>query len=376
MRKMIADDVKVQCIVTSPPYWGLRDYDVDGQLGLERTWIRHVARMRSVFRLARTLLNDDGVLWLNYGDSYYSPRVSGGDTGSTSTINGKGTQNAYKDAQRAKYSAGQFTNQGTAISGPNRRRQLGLKNKDLVGMPWMVALALRFDGWWLRSDVVWWKDNPMPESVQDRPTKAHEYIFMMSKSQTYYSDFASIREPVSEGTHRRLSQKVEEQIGSKRANGGTRTDRTMKAVARKQAYPTGWAEDTAEKQNKKGRYQNNGVGFGHGYDKNVKPRVKDNLSMDSPLSVMPDDRNIRTVWKFPTQGFQGQHFATFPQELAKRCILASTKPGDVVFDPFMGSGTTAQVALSLGRRFIGCELNPESAALFDQYRPTTLGLPL
>lgn len=190
MRQMIADGVRAQCVVTSPPYWGLRDYGIAGQFGLERTWVRHVARTRAVFRLVRQVLAGDGVLWLNYGDSYYTPRVGGG-VGGNSTINGQGSQEAFRDAQRARKSRKQLSNTASPHrSAANRRYHsgAGLKPKDLVGMPWRIAFALQANGWYLRSDVVWHKPNPMPESVYDRPTKAHEYLFLLARSERYRYD--------------------------------------------------------------------------------------------------------------------------------------------------------------------------------------------
>jgi DNA modification methylase len=303
MRRMIADGVRVQCIVTSPPYWGLRDYGVPGQFGLERTWVRHIARMRSVFRLARGLLAIDGVLWLNYGDSYYTPRTNGG-------------------------------------IGPNRHAQRLLKAKDMVGMPWRIALALQADGWWLRSDVIWHKPNPMPESARDRPTKSHEYVFLLARSEHYFYDQVATREPMSTNSHPRIA---------------------------------GWAEglgahDTlthaAHKGHRKGHRKFAAPGSG----------TKTNQSFDNALKQQPTERNMRTVWSIPTEAFNASHFATFPRELVRRCILTGSRPGDTVLDPFMGSGTVAEVASSLGRRFIGCELNPQYAAMFEQHRSQQQGM--
>jgi DNA modification methylase len=303
MRAMLADGVRVQCVVTSPPYWGLRDYGVLGQFGLERTWLRHVARMRGVFRLVRELLADDGVLWLNYGDSY-------------AQAGGPGWQG--KNGQRADR---RFTCQrdSVALRKVGRTVPRGLKAKDLIGMPWRVAFALQVDGWYLRSDVIWHKTNPMPESITDRPTKAHEYVFLMAKSERYNYAASEISETAGPAG------------GKVRPNKGS-SDPKMRTRS-------GLHESQA-------RARANG-GF--------------------------ETRNARTVWTIPTQPFSGAHFATFPEELVARCVLAGSRPGDVVFDPFMGSGTVAKVATDLGRRFIGCELNPEYLALARQ---TTVGLPI
>lgn len=380
MRRLIADGIKVQCIVTSPPYWGLRDYGVSGQFGLERTWMRHVARMRSVFRLCWDLLADDGVLWLNYGDSYYTNRPSGRDPGKTSTINGKGTQDAYKDAQRARHSPKQFTSRGAAISGPNRRQQRGIKPKDLVGMPWRIAFALQDDGWYLRSDVIWHKKNPMPESVSDRPTKSHEYVFLLAKSERYYFDADAVKEPASEDTNARYARG--RGANPKNADGGPGNQTIAKTFDHMKKPVAGWASgdgshnaiDHARQGSASRKFGNNGVGFGHGYDAQPKPRVKNNASFDEAMETMPDRRNIRTVWSLATEAFSGAHFATFPRDLVRRCILSGSRPGDVVLDPFMGSGTVAQVADELGRQWLGCELNPQYAAMYGSQRVAQLGM--
>lgn len=294
---MAADGVKAQMCVTSPPYWGLRDYGATGQFGLERTWVRHVARSRAVFRLVRELLTDDGLLWMNYGDSYAG--APGGWQG--------------KNGQRASRT---FT---ARIDLPKRGN--GLKPKDLVGMPWRVALALQDDGWWLRSDIIWHKSNPMPESVVDRPTKAHEYVFLFAKSEQYYYAAEPLMEAASLNTHSRGRTPI--------------TPKSLKA---------GW-------------------------------RTKQNPSMSAALVGKTDFRNARTVWTIPTQPFPGAHFATFPEALVARCVLAGSRPGDTVLDPFMGSGTVGKVATDLGRNFIGCELNPAYVELHE-LRRTTIGMPL
>jgi DNA modification methylase len=347
MRRMIADGVRVQCIVTSPPYWGLRDYGVDGQIGLEPTLPEFLAQLVEVFDLCRQLLADDGTLWLNMGDCYMT------GAGKVNTAPGGGTQGERWKGIRG---VDKLATLGP-MQQPNRMPQLGFKPKDLAGQPWRLAFALQDAGWYLRQDIIWSKPNPMPESVRDRCTKSHEYLFLMSRSERYYFDQQAILEPVSPNTHARLSQDVAAQVGSARANGGAKTNGNMKAVARKST----------------------GVGFGHGYDKNTKPRaqVKDNASMDSALALMPEKRNRRSVWTIPTQAYSGAHFATFPEALVEPCVLAGSRPGDIIFDPFFGTGTVGRVALRLGRRFIGCELNPNNAALQDnRLRGVTAGLPL
>ncbi len=346
MKQMIADGVRVQTIITSPPYYGLRDYGNVGQIGLERDPMRYLARMRSVFRLCWDLLEKDGTVWLNMGDSYHTRSQSGG-IGRNSTINGQGSQLASRDARNAH----------------KRKNKLrGIKPKDMYGMPWMLALLLRQDGWYLRSDIIWHKKNPMPESTTDRPTKSHEYIFLLSKSPTYYYDSDAIREPCSEGTHARMAQNVADQHGSLRANGGS--DRPMKAGGRPQKKVSGW---------------DNGPGnhstvahAGRKHSSHTKFGAKNNDSFDAAMKVMPESRNKRTVWTLATEAFEEAHFATFPVELIEPCVLAGSAPGEIVFDPFMGSGTTAQVATSLGRNFIGCELNPDYVKM-HKLRATTIG---
>ncbi|WP_343618759.1 site-specific DNA-methyltransferase [Ralstonia sp.] len=335
MRDLIAAGVRVQCIVTSPPYWGLRDYGVAGQLGQEPTLREFIANMVEVFDLCRDLLADDGTLWLNMGDSYAANR--GTQPAPTNTRNKHGHTGGQRVAD-------------------------GLKPKDIVGQPFRLAFALQDAGWWLRQDIIWHKPNPMPESVTDRCTKAHEYLFLMTRSERYYFDQEAILEPVSPNTHARLSQNVQAQVGSTRANGSAKSNGNMKAVGR---TPAGWATGTERKHEEtEGRYTGkrkvypgNGVGFGHGYDEAPKGRVKNNASFDEAMAIMPTERNRRSVWTIPTQSFKGAHFATFPEALVEPCILAGSRPGDIVFDPFMGSGTVASVAQRLGRRWLGAELN-------------------
>lgn len=284
-------DESVNCCVTSPPYWGLRDYGVDGQLGLEATPEEYVQHMVKVFREVRRILKTDGTLWLNLGDSYAG--------------SGKGAW-ANHEAQKEVY-----------VPEPGgiqtRCKWQGLKSKDLVGIPWMVAFALRADGWYLRSDIIWAKPNPMPESVTDRPTKSHEYIFLLSKNPRYYYDYAAIKEPMSSSSIKRFEAVV-------------RLDEKF--------------DETRHK---------NAPGIQIPYE--ILTRASRNL-------VGVTDRNKRSVWRVPTQSTDEAHFATFPPELIRPCILAGCPVGGVVLDPFGGSGTTAQVAIENCRKFLLTELNP------------------
>ena len=276
----------VQTCVTSPPYFGLRDYGVKGQIGLEETPDDYIQRLLLVFREVRRVLRDDGTLWLNLGDSYAG--------------SGKGGQS---DEKRSTNWQPEYGNKGA---------RYGLKPKDLIGIPWRVAFALQADGWYLRQDIIWHKPNPMPESVTDRCTKAHEYIFLLSKSERYYFDNEAIQEPAQ--------------------NWGTR-DRDGKA----ESGLTG-----------------------------LTPHRGLNYSGDR------ETRNKRSVWTVATKPYKGAHFATFPPDLITPCILAGAPVGYTVLDPFVGSGTTAAVAKSLGRRYIGIELNREYLTLAEERLANTL----
>ena len=305
----------------------LQRYFVRAEIGLEPTPQEFVANMVEVFDLCRELLADDGVLWLNLGDSYAANR-------------------SYQVASTLMN--GDATNKAQAGDGHGMKAaDFGLKPKDLIGIPWRVAFALQADGWYLRQDIIWHKPNPMPESVTDRCTKAHEYLFLLTKRERYYFDQDAILEPVSLNTHARVSQNVAEQIGSERANGGAKTNGNMNAVWRKPGNTE--------------RVRDVGIG-GNARPRKAAPNcsgIKNNESFDSALTIMPDKRNKRSVWTIPTESYSEAHFATFPKALVEPCILAGSRPGDIIFDPFLGSGTVAQVAQRLGRHWIGCELNPE-----------------
>jgi len=307
-------DCSVDMCVTSPPYYGLRDYGVAGQIGQEDTPEEYVDRIVAVFREVRRVLKDDATLWLNLGDSYAG--------------SGKGR---YADGRHSE-GAKQATNTGAVIGALCKTRPQGCKPKDLLGIPWMVAFALRDDGWYLRQEIIWAKTNPMPESVRDRCTKSHEHIFLLSKSKKYYFDSEEISEPVTNSTVHRLSQDVENQEGSHRIPG--KTNGPMKAAA-----PRYGGKKYTETPDVFNRTKSNNA-----YD--FRPR-----------------RNKRSVWTVSTQPYKGAHFATFPPELIRPCILAGSRRGGVVLDPFFGSGTTGVVAVQEGREYIGIDISHEYTAM-------------
>lgn len=285
MREWARQGVKAQTCVTSPPYYGLRDYGHEGQIGLEETPEQYIQAMVEVFRCVWDVLEDSGTLWLNIGDSYYNYRPGKGQALVKQTV-----ANNEQDLPQT------CARRGNKLD--------GLKEKDLIGIPWMLAFALRADGWYLRQDIIWHKPNPMPESVQDRCTKAHEYIFLLSKSQKYHYDIDAIKEE---------------------AHTTDASDRNR---------------DESRLNNTPGRTRMAGLTTNH-----------------------YETKNKRSVWTVNTKPYEGAHFAVFPQDLIEPCILAGAPVGGVVLDPFMGSGTTAQVAQHLGRKYLGCELNPAYAEL-------------
>ena len=307
MRRWTAEGVKVQTCVTSPPYYGLRDYGHDGQIGLEKTPEEYIAAMVEVFRCVWDVLEDDGTLWLNIGDSY-----AGSGKGPAGNLGAKNDER-------------NMTHTPTSSFVPT-----GCKPKDLIGIPWMLAFALRADGWYLRQDIIWHKPNPMPESVRDRCTKAHEYIFLLSKSDKYFFDADAIREPW-EGEAAKAVAMGTKEVGQRGINASARR---------------GLTEGQATQFKKQGH---------SGY-----------FGADGKCLLNPKGANKRSVWKVATKPYKGAHFATFPTALIEPCILAGSRPGDIVLDPFMGSGTTAAVAIQHGRQYLGCELNPEYGALQEQ----------
>jgi DNA modification methylase len=312
----------VQTCVTSPPYFGLRDYGVAGQIGLEPTPDAFVAELVAVFREVRRVLRDDGTLWLNLGDSY-AGGGRGGDSGSVTLAGGRANQ----EQSRGLHAAGRS------------EASTGLAAKQLLGIPWRAAFALQADGWWLRSDIVWSKPNPMPESVADRPTKSHEYLFLLSKAPRYYYDADAIAEPFADASLERLRQDVAAQRGSDRVPG--KTNGPMRAVGNLNANRRSYKPGSASNMN-----------AGEHVPKS-----------DEGLPVREAGRNKRSVWTVTTQPFKGAHFATFPPALIEPCILAGSRPGDVVLDPFGGAGTTGLVADRLQRHAVLIELNPDYAAM-------------
>lgn len=323
MREMAAAGVTAQTCVTSPPYFGLRDYGVDGQLGLEGTPAEYVASMVEVFRAVREVLADDGTLWLNLGDSYANDTKWGGST------SGKHAQAIHGN------------------SGIGRRRtSTGLKPKDLMGIPWRVALALQGDGWYLRQDIIWHKPNPMPESVRDRCTKAHEYLFLLTKSPRYYFDSEAMREQATG----QLPGNVNPVKGARAYDEGDERHRTK----------TGLADYAARQRSRRDSFKRDDSKRAQAIPGQATGTHRDDRAeSDWNIAV----RNRRSVWTVATAPYAGAHFAVMPEALVEPCILAGSRPGDVVLDPFMGSGTVGAVAQRLGRRWLGAELNPEYITL-------------
>lgn len=325
-------DASVQCCVTSPPYWGLRDYGVPGQLGLEQTPDKYVAKLVRIFAEVRRVLRADGTLWLNLGDSYASAWAC-----SRRNVIGQPAPTAEQRQKRIPRvgQSGNKGNGGADFDGPHRwgggdNAVAGLKEKDMIGIPWRVAFALQADGWWLRSDIIWAKPNPMPESVTDRPTKAHEYVFLLSKAERYYYDAAAIAEASVYGDHARNgTPDYEAQSPGQPVQSGITKRR--RSVAR--------------------------GGF------NGKTEA---MPGRNAFRAFTETRNARTVWEIATQPYSEAHFATFPEELARRCVLAGSRPGDTVLDPFGGSGTVAQVATGNGRDSLYIDLNPKYLELARQ----------
>ena len=364
MRRWKEQGIKAQTCVTSPPYYGLRDYGtaewnggdvncdhvesenkhggqradrnqegykkqykdlckkcnatrIDAQIGLEETPDEYIKAMVEVFRCVWDVLEDDGTLWLNIGDSYAAQR--GGTTPPAETLAGGVGGHGSDESKRGRKEGYNPSRNASAI---------GVKHKDLIGIPWMLAFALRADGWYLRQDIIWHKPNPMPESVTDRCTKAHEYIFLMSKSQKYFYDAEAIAEPAQYWGER-------DRTNGKYHNEGSGL-----------TPHTGLTGKKADSRAGMGRIAYEGK------------RTENNSSGGQESFVyIAETRNKRSVWTVTTKPYAGAHFAVFPSDLIEPCILAGAPIGGIVLDPFMGSGTTAQVAQNLGRQYLGCELN-------------------
>jgi DNA modification methylase len=367
LARMADDGVRIQTCVTSPPYWGLRDYGVKGQIALESTPAEYIAQLVEVFRLVRRLLADDGTLWLVIGDCY----ASSGRPGRSNLA-----------ALGERFSGG--GHKRDCIEKPRRTLPGGLKAKDLVGIPWRVAFTLQSDGWYLRSDIieevelycpcgceyvveeriwrwsqdrdlVWHKPNPMPESVRDRPTRAHEYLFLLSASERYYFDGDAIKEPARHG-----GPNAPRSIASPYGQGFTRRARDIGIGGNarlSKAVPNVAASRKALRSGVESRHR---VAIAGGQSMQAQPTGL---------------RNKRSVWTVATTPFSGAHYAVFPGKLIEPCILAGSKPGDAVLDPFSGSDTAGRIASNLGRAYIGCELNADYVQL-EVSRRTTIGMPL
>jgi DNA modification methylase len=356
LRRMKRAGVKVNAIVTSPPYWGLRKYLPDGhpsqkyELGHEPTLRQFIKAMADVFDLARDVLADDGTCWVNMGDSYATDHIPA------------------HSFRRDRLPVGQ------------RKRDItGFKDKDLLMQPHRLAIELQDRGWWVRQDIVWNKPNPLPETAKDRPTRAHEYVFQLAKSERYYFNFEAFREPVTGGSHPRR-KKVNgwaEGAGvshsavdhNRPVVGGNGVDWSYRAgvlpgekrAGRGRVTVSDWQERDTAKDYEAGRGR---VRKGPPGDRDYA-RVRA-VGADAALVETTAMRNRRSVWEIPTEPFEGSHYATYPRELVRRCLIGGCPPGGVVLDPFMGSGTTAEVAVALGMRWVGIDLDERNAQLQTQ----------
>lgn len=316
----------VDCCITSPPYFGLRDYGVAGQLGLEPTPAEFVEVLVEVFREVRRVLRDDGTVWLNLGDSYAGSGKGGNpDAGKQATNKGSQTVGVLYGK------TGDTARQAAVTNITRKTHEIGMKPKDLIGIPWRVAFALQADGWYLRSDIIWHKPNPMPESVTDRPTKAHEYLFLLAKSERYYYDAAAISEEATCDDPRLVDGFVPKSVNGKHR--GDPQSAEFRTGPRFGGHKHGDSDDPAH------------------------------ATKSGNVYVASGRRNKRTVWTVPTSPFKGAHFATFPPALIEPCILAGCPTGGTILDPFGGSGTVGAVAAEHGRKSILCELNPDYLAM-------------
>lgn len=331
-------DESVHCVVTSPPYWGLRDYGVCGQIGLEDSPFEFIQKITEVFREVRRVLWPEGTCWINLGDTYATGAGKQGDRG-------RGEDNWQS-----------YANECCPYQEPNRMPIEGLKPKDLIGIPWRVAFALQEDGWFLRQDIIWSKPNPMPESVRDRCTKSHEYLFLLSKSRRYYFDDQAIREPMICGF-------TPTGVGF-----GHGYDDVQKP---RYKVPSGWDQEGGShgrfnRNNPKGNRKTfrGGGAYTNGQSYENGAEVENDSVGNAPNES--GTRNKRSVWEVATYPYKAAHFATFPPRLVEPCILAGCPEGGTVLDPFMGSGTVAIVALNHFRKYVGIELNPEYVALANE----------
>ena len=410
-------DEQARMCVTSPPYYGLRDYGGEEyQIGQEQTPEEFIEQLVSVFREVRNVLTDDGTLWVNLGDSYYNYRPGKGQALVKQTVSKTKQDLPDKCSKRAN-------------------KLQGLKEKDLIGIPWMFAFAMRNDGWYLRQDIIWHKPNPMPESVRDRCTKAHEYIFLFSKNRKYFYNNEAIKEPAKDwGTRDRTNGKYHnEGTGLQPHSGltksyptknkrsvwtskhgkyvteeneathrqGIHANRGQNLIEVRSKLPTQkeFVEFLRSKTNAKVlaentdipltkiehwfRFDNSGFAYPTIEDwKKVRKHIDDYDVMDEGLTyfelktdevAVSDKKNKRSVWSITNKPYKGAHFATYPPDLIEPCILAGSEKGDIILDPFMGSGTTAMVAKSLGRDYIGCELHEDYGNLIQkrvqEYKP-------
>lgn len=368
-------EASVRCCVTSPPYWGLRDYGVEGQIGLESVpdcagWATgapcgtcYVCKLVAVFEGVRRVLTADGVLWLNLGDSYAGSwgaqsRGLGSDPRNPSRLKGSGlskTQILSAPPKNPGRNPSSFRRDRAAAGGLSHKDG-GLKPKDMVGIPWRVAFALQAAGWWLRQDIIWHKPNPMPESILDRCTKAHEYIFLLAKSQKYYYNAGAVAEAIATSQVGRVR---DDTIGGK-----SHAERGQHSKGGQyKRVPAGREQGSRPATPGAKHRQSDIQAGGRRMLENLARNRSETGNHDAPFG---ERRNRRSVWTFPTMPTKEAHFATYPIELAETCILASSEPGDTVLDPFAGIGTTGLAAMKNGRNFVGIELNADYIQLLEE----------
>lgn len=320
----LLQDETIDCVVTSPPYWGLRDYGIEGQIGLETSLGEHIDTMVKVFRGIKRVLKKTGTCWINYGDCY-ATSPNGRSADETKTVGND--DRTFRDK-------------------PFSTIQGNLKAKDLCMISNRLAIALQDDGWWIRSEIIWHKPNPMPESIKDRPASSHEKIWLITKSERYFYNALSVRIPMAAASLTRLAQDIDNQTGSIRANAGKKINGNMKAVGKGNAKTFRGGVYTENSQ-----FDNSG---------NQERNSHGNQPNESGTA------NLKNVWTIATAAFSDAHFATFPPTIPEICITAGCPKDGLVLDPFGGAGTTGLVADRLGRNAILIELNPEYAALANR----------